>query len=387
MPPLVRPFTGFVPNAQFASRVVGPARALLAPELRNAGVDDPLSFRHVVGRSAGPPLDVAVAWVKHAQEIGALNPVVDAVIVHSAQREGARAVGVLADVSLDAYGDGNIKLHEKTIAKTEGKMVDYMASTRIYGNPVALAHRGDATLAALLARHVERAVDTEFATIDGTLHRLWIVTGDDAAALCDRFDGDLYIADGHHRLAAASVLAANEGRSGDYVPAGLYAEHECVVKAFARGIRDAPIVGDELIEKLSAEFELTELDEAVPRPMAQHTFGVRIADRSFLLTVPDELIEGDVYDRLDVNLLQHLILEPLFGIDNPRSDQRLDVIADVGPDAEHPERYDAWFLPYPTSVGEVMDVADMGRTMPPKSTFFQPKVPGGILVRPIDSDG
>lgn len=384
MPSLVRPITGFLPDARFAPRVVGPPRALLPPEVRNAGADDPLSFRHVVGRSAGPPQDVAIAWLDYAEELGALMPVADAVIVHAAERHGARALGVLADVSLDAFAAGHIKMHEKTIARTEGKMLQYMASTRLYGNPVTLAHRDDATLAHLLAAHTERDVAAEFAAIDGTVHRLWVVTGDEAAAVCDRFDGDLYIADGHHRVAAGSALAEAEGRSGDYLPVGLYAESEFEVKAFARGIKNAPIVGDELIRKLNAEFELVEIDQMLPRSWTQHTFGVRIAGRSFMLTVPDDRIDGDVYDRLDVNLLQHLILEPLFGIDDPRHEKRLDVIADIDDNSHDPDRYDAWFLPYPTSVGEVMDVADMGRTMPPKSTFFLPKVPGGILVRPIE---
>ena len=263
-------------------------------------------------------------------------------------------------------------------------MVDYMASTRLYGNPVVLAHRDDATLAELIDGHMRRPADVDFTAIDETHHQLWVVVGDEAMVLCDRFDSNLYIADGHHRLAAGAALAQTEGRSGDYIPAGLYAEHEFVVLAFARDIKDAPIVGEDLITQLQEKFVLQEVDEVRPRPTARHTIAVRIAGRSFLLTIPAELIVGDVYDRLDVNLLQQLILEPILGIDDPRHDKRLTVIADIGDDADDPDRYDAWFLPYPTSVGEVMDIADMDRTMPPKSTFFMPKIPGGLLVRPID---
>lgn len=325
-----------------------------------------------------------MAWLQDARATGAVNRVTNAVIVHCAERERTRSLGVLADASLDAYMAGRIKLHEKTIAKTEQKMVDYMASTRLYGNPVVLAHGDDQRITETLSGITRRAPDADFTAIDETRHRLWVVTGDDALLLAQQFEADLYIADGHHRLAAAAALAKAEGRQGDFLPAGVYSESEFTIAAFARGVRSSSLKTGWVIDQLSAEFRLDEIDVRVPRPSAPHTFGVRIAGRSFLLTVPVKRIVGDAYDRLDVNVLQQLILEPILGIDDPRHDRRLEVMADLGDGTIDPDRYDAWFLPYPTSVGEVVEVADMGRTMPPKSTFFRPKIPGGMLIRAID---
>ena len=139
-----------------------------------------------------------------------------------------------------------------------------------------------------------------------------------------------------------------------------------------------------IVTYLRERFELDESDDRVPRPTTAHQMGVRVGGQSFLLTVPDPLVPADPYDGLDVNLLQDLVLEPLFGVTNPRTDGRLDFIGDTGDAAHDVDSFDAWFLPFPTPVRDVMMVADMGRAMPPKSTFFLPKVPSGLVIRPVD---
>lgn len=380
---MLRPFTGYLPTSSHGARVVGPPKALLEPSKRDANAGDPLSFRHSVGRGAGPSNDKALEWLHTTASEGALTPIENTLVVHSASRAGRTSLGVLGDVSVAAYDRGEIKAHEKTIANTEQKMVGYMVLTRLLGNPVVVAHRPNADFAAGLRSHSARPADIDFEAIDGTRHQLWTVTGDDATNLAAKMTDELYIADGHHRLEAARLLARTEQRTDAWFPAGLYAEDEFDVWAFARGVRDAPLTGDALIAELQAAFQLNEVADALPRPPARGTFGVRIDGRSFILSVPADKIAGDADDRLDVNLLQKLILEPLLGISDPRRDGRLDVIADSADNAHDPDLYDAWFLPYPTAAGDVMAVADLGRTMPPKSTFFLPKLPGGILIRPL----
>lgn len=383
MASMLRPYTGFVPTSSYGSRVAGPPKAMLAPEARDAGIDDPLSFRYSVGRGAGPSADVALAWLHQTADQDAIAAIDETLIVHSATRAGRTALGVLGDISLKAYANGAIKPHEKTIAATEQKMVGYMLLTRMLGNPIVLTHRRNDAFAKALAAHSAGPADTEFETRDATHHRLWFVSGDDAHALAALMTEELYVADGHHRLEAAHVLAGTEKRTDAWFPAGLYAENEFEVWAFARGVRDAPMRGDDLIAALQSEFQLDEVTDALPRPAGPGTFGTRIGGRSFVLTVPAERIVGDAHDRLDVSLLQTLILEPLLDIEDPRRDGRLDVVADSGDAAHEPDLYDAWFLPYPTAAAEVIAVADLGRTMPPKSTYFLPKLPGGILIRPL----
>ena len=383
MSTMFRPFSGFVPTSPFGSRVVSPPRALLGDN-QDAGVDDPLSFRYSVGRGAGPSSTEAQAWLDGVATRGAVRPVTDSVIVHRAEREGRSAIGVLGDLSLDSYEQDAVKAHEKTLANNSQKMVGYMLLTRLFGNPVVLAHRTNPVVALALNAHAESSADVDFVASDGTRHQLWIVTGDGARDLANLFVDDLYIADGHHRIAAACALAKAEGRADALFPAGLYAEDQFEVLAFARGVRQAPLQGSALISRLQDTFELVQVGDALPRPPAPRSFGTRIAGRSFLLTVPADLIDGDVRDRLDVSVLQRLILEPLLGITDPRRDGRLDAVADVGDATHDPDQYDAWFLPYPTPVASVMAVADISGTMPPKSTYFLPKLPGGILLRMLD---
>lgn len=381
---LLAPFTGFVPVAEFASRVVGPSRSMLSAEQQQSSRDDELSFRSSVGRGAGADHTNAMEWMRRCHDAGALAAVESVVLVHRLERVDYRATGLIAEVSVAAYDTGLIKRHETTIAKTERKMVDYMQSTRLYGNPVALAHHEHPEVAVALSAHTQRPPDVEFDAIDGTHHSMWIVEGADAEALCSSFSDVLYITDGHHRLAAASTLAAVEGRSDPHLPVGLFAENELELWAYARGVRDASIDTGEVLKVLRRHFSLEDSELAVPRPTRPHELGVRIDGRSYILTVPDDRIPVDTYDKLDVNLLQDLILEPVLGVTNPRTDARLSFIADTSDAAHDPDEFDVWFLPYPTAVRDVMAVADMGRAMPPKSTFFLPKLPSGLIVRTID---
>jgi len=278
-----------------------------------------------------------------------------------------------------------VKRHEATIAKTQRKMLDYMQSTRIFGNPVALAHRDQPDLTSALDLHTQRAPDTAFVAIDGAHHALWVVTGDQALRICDSFDAALYITDGHHRLAAAAALATVEGTLRPQLPAALFAESQLKLGAYSRVIDDEQLTGSQVLLSLRDEFELVESDQEVPRPSGPRQIGVRVDGRSFMLTIPEALVPADIYRRLDVNLLQDLVLQPVFGVTDPRTDPRLSFVADTDNDSHDVDAATAWFLPYPTSIPDVMAVADADLTMPPKSTYFLPKVPSGLLFRPVAS--
>ena len=383
MTALLEPFTGFIPSADYAPRIVGPPRSMLSPDQLKASGLDELSFRHAVGRGASASHTEAMNWLHRCYELDALLPVESAVIVHRLRQGQFTAIGLIADVSLTAYDTGLIKRHETTIAKTERKMVKYMQTTRIFGNPVALAHHEHPEVAVSIERHAQRPADVAFEAIDGTHHSLWVVSGDDARELCNSFSDVLYITDGHHRLAAASSLAATDGVPNPHLPAGLFSANELRLRAFARAISDTAAASTDILSALNERFELEESDQLVPRPTTAHQIGVRIRSRSFMLTIPGDLIPADAYDRLDVNLLQDLVLEPLFGVTNPRTDDRLHFIADTSDDAHDGDSYDAWFLPHLTSARDVMMVADAGRAMPPKSTYFMPKLPSGLVIRLI----
>jgi len=384
MPSLLQPFSGFIPSVDFAHRIVGPPSSLLAIEQKEVLRQDELNFRSVVGRGAAAHYETAMSWLQRCHDIKALRAVDSSVIVHQLTRDDFAATGLLADVSLNAYDAGRVKRHEATITKTERKMFEYMQSTRIFGNPVALTHHDDANVDALLASHTERSADVTFEAIDGTQHALWIVGGDQALELCASLDDVLYVTDGHHRLAGASLLAKTEGMSNAHIPAGLFAESELRVWAYARTLVDPNLNAQSVLDSLRERFELQESALAIPRPSTPTEMGLRIGSQSYVLTIPQSMLPADPYDRIAVNLLHDLILGPCFGITDASTDDRLSFVADTGDQAHNPDDYDAWFLPHPTSPREVMEAADIGRTMPPKSTYFLPKLASGLVIRPID---
>lgn len=385
MSSLLQPFTGYVPLPEFAPRIVGPPVSTLSPDQREAARTDPLSFRHVVGKGAGVPKREAREWLHTCQDEGVLIPVGPAVFVYRLGKGGLVTTGIVADVSIAAYDSGLVKRHETTISKTERKMAKYMRSTRIYGNPVALAHRDHTGVSALIAAHSTRDADFRFTAADGYTHELWIVEGEEAYALCRDFQDTLYITDGHHRLAAASVVASDEGRMNHHIPAGLFSADELRLRSFARCVIDPEFDAATLTERLASEHHLEEVSEDEARPRSHFEYGVRIGGRNFRLRIDDANVPDDLYRSLDVNLLQDLILEPVFGISNPRQDGRLHFVPDL-PDGNSDDDIDcgAWFLPYPASISDVMAVADSGRAMPPKSTWFAPKLPSGLVIRLLD---
>lgn len=382
---LLKPFTGLIPASEFADRVVGPPASMLSTEQREAARNDPLSFRYSVGRSAGSSHAEAIDWLTRNRNQGVLRPVNPAVFVYR-QTEGAVAVtGIIVNVSLRAYDSGLVKRHEATITKTQRKMARYFQTTRVYGNPVALAHRPHPAVTATIASHTRRDAETSFTTVDGRFHQLWAVGGQEAEDLCRGFDNALYITDGHHRLAAASLVAAQEDEADATLPTGLFSTEQMRLRSFARCIVDPELDADAVVNRLRSHHHLDEVDEIEARPRERFEFGAKIKDTYFRLRMDRSTIPADAYDSLDVNLLQDQILGPVFGITNPRHDRRLRFVADLSDNSKTDADADAWLLPFPTAIGDVMAVADAGRVMPPKSTWFAPKLPSGLVIRPLDS--
>lgn len=381
---LLQQFTGYMPTSRFASRVVGPPASLLTPAQRQVVRGDALSFRHVAGRSAHTPYKNAKEWIKESVHEGILQSVGPTIFVYRQIQDGIATTGLIGNISLNSYASGRIEPHETTIPKTEKKMVRYMDSTRIYGNPIALAHRANPDVDAAIAAQTSRDPDNSFTTIDGIAHLLWIMPAQEARELCNTFQDTLYVTDGHHRLAAALAVARNEGRADASMPAGLFSADRMQLRSFARTITDQDLDRPAIVDRLGSMFEFEEVVEAEARARQRNEYGVKIGERYFRLRLGLDEIPDDPYDALAVNLLQERILGPVFGIANPRQDDRLDFVAHLTEDSLTGFPCDAWFLPFPVSVADVMAVADSGRVMPPKSTWFAPKLPSGIVIRGIN---
>ena len=383
---LLRPFTGYLPASEFGSRVVGPPSLLLTEEQKVATAREPLSFRHAAGRKAHSTHKEASDWLTMVEQKGGLLRANSAVVVYRQRTHDHTALGVLANVSLDAYRNGSIKPHERTIAKTQKKMADYMGTTRVYGNPAVLTHRSDDTLASMLTTHTRSAPDVSFASIDGIQHEMWLVSGGTAEGLSSQYAGPLYITDGHHRFAAAAEVALAEERHNASLPVGLFAADQLALRSFARCITDPTLDLADLRRQLAAVFEMREVHADQARPGRRGEVAVGIGKRRCVLEFDQANLPDDAYEALDAKLLQSQVLRPLLGVADARTDRRIQFVPDV-PAVGNPA-FDAevWFLPYPPSIEDVLSVADNGLVMPAKSTLFFPKLPSGLMIRHLTVD-
>ena len=382
MSALLQPFVGYVPTTEFAHRVVGPPAALLTEDQRQAARLDPLSFRHVIGRGAGTSKEEAAEWLRTCVDDSVLELKGPAVFVYRLAFEDLVATGLVVDVSVAAYDDDRIKRHEQTRPRTERRMADHFSEVGINGNPVALAHLPHPDLDGHIEAHTRRDPDVSFVAADGYAHSLWTVEGDAAVELCGLFDDVLYITDGHHRMSASSLYAKEAGLTDLHVPCALFSTTELRLRGFGRCVKDPAIDIDEVTAQLRADHQLIEVSDVEARPTGRYEFGVQLGSNTYRLRLDHSNVPEHLPDSLDVNLLQDRILRPVFGIDDPTTDERLSFV----PDRERKSRRaqcDAWFLPFPTPVDDVLAVADAGLVMPPKSTWFAPKLPSGLVVRLI----
>ncbi len=383
VPALLQPFTGYIPTSALGHRVAAPSGSVLTDEQRAAARLDPLSFRYAAGRGVHATHEDSSRWIEAALDQGAIQPIGPGVLIYRQTHEHGAGIGIVADVSLAAYDEERIKKHERTIAKTQKKMARYMEETRVYGNPVALAHLPHPRMESVIEGVTATDPISSFVTVDAARHEIWSVADADVDRLSRAFAYDLYITDGHHRLAAAAHVARKESRPDACLPAAIFSENQLRLRSFARCIDDPQMDVDRIVSQLNAHFELRPTSPAGARPRTHCEVGVKLGPGYFRLTIPQGMVPDDDYRSLDANLVQDLLLGPVFGITNPREDKRLTFVADIPVSQPHLDNAATWLLPHPASVGDVMRTADAGLVMPAKSTWFAPKAPSGLAIRSI----
>jgi len=332
-------------------------------------------------------------------------------LVYRQERGEWSQTGVVGAASVADYRSGAIAIHEHTRPDKEMDRTQHIAALGAHDEPVFLMYRPDAPgagdIAAALARIT--AGEPEYALVrDGVRHTLWTVPGADAAAIEDAFAQVpvLYVADGHHRSAAAARLAADDPRPGaQEFPAVVFPADELTILGYHRVLRDLrghtsssflAALGESFVVQPSWAGRAGQDADGAPQEMGaapdlhRHQIGVYLAGSWWTATVRAGLVdESDPIGRLDVSVLQERVLAPLLGIADPRTDARIAFAGGVLGTAELARLVDSGefavaFALHPTSPDEVMDVADHGQVMPPKSTWFEPKLASGLFVHPID---
>lgn len=313
-----------------------------------------------------------------------------------------RQTGLVGAASLAAYVEGRIRRHEFTRPDKEQDRVRNIEAIGAQTGPVLLAHRPLAEAAALLRRLADGSPACEVAAADGSRHALWVVAEAEAIARISALFGALgafYIADGHHRSAAAARVAAarrakNPRHRGDEPYNGFLAvafpSDELRILDYNRVVRDLDgLSAEAFLDRLSERFTVTPSQRAL-RPVDAHEFGAYLAGQWYRLALRQPPAPGGPpLARLDVALLSLHVLEPILGIGDPRHDPRIDFVGGARGVQELQRRVDggemavAFTLP-PTAMEDVMAVADAGEVMPPKSTWFEPKLADGLVSLPLD---
>ena len=440
--PLIRPFRALRPAPGRAAEVLSPPYDVLSSaEARARAEGKPWSFLHISKPEidldpATDPYDKAV----YAKAADNLKRMVEAgVLIRDAKPcyyvyrltwRGHSQTGLAAAASLADYPSNRIRKHELTTPVKEDDRVRQIEAVNAQTGPVMIAYPNAPEIDALLAQAASAKPEVDVTADDGVRHQLWVVA--DAAAIdafTRAFDAlpAIYIADGHHRSAAAARVAArfqaewepvsrpesaplNMGARSDAKPESTFAERaparngdgshayflsvifparEMTILDYNRVLKDLNgRSAEQLLAELRKSFAVRASDQPV-RPASSHEVGMFLAGRWYRLTIRPELVPSDPIGRLPITLLTRNVIEPLFGIKDPRTDKRIDFIGGARGLAEFERRVKSGemavaFALYPTRMADLMAVADAGGIMPPKSTWFEPKLADGMVSHVLD---
>jgi uncharacterized protein (DUF1015 family) len=309
-------------------------------------------------------------------------------------RDGHSQTGIVGVADVAAYDSGRIRRHETTRPAKQADRAAHIEALDAQTGPVLLIHRPDPRIGAVLASVTSTPAGTSLVGPGAVLHELWPITEPDRVrALADAFDSHdaLYIADGHHRSAAASMVHARGGTaaSGAFLAVSFPAD-EMRILPYNRLVRSPAGLSDAaLLEGIAAHLVVEPSDGPVT-PAAPGRYGLYLAGHWYRLTAPDQLRDaGGAVDQLDVAVLQRAVLAPVLGIADPRTDPRIGFVGGIRPLRELEGAVDggdwsAAFSLYPTTVADLMAVADAEGIMPPKSTWFEPKLLDGLVSHVLD---
>jgi uncharacterized protein (DUF1015 family) len=402
------------PAPGYAQKIAAlPYDVMNSEEARQAAAGNPYSFLHVdkaeidlppetglydeqVYRKARENLDGLIA------EGAFMRDPESKFYVYSLTMDGHTQSGVVGCPSIDDCISGRIKKHELTRADKEADRIRHMDVLDAHTGPIFLTHRRQPELSALTEELMKNSAPLyDFVADDGVRHSVWSV-GEAVTERIEHLFGGmdaLYIADGHHRCASAVKVGLKRreehpGYSGgeefNFFLAVIFPADQLRILDYNRVVKDLRgMTAAEFLRKLEDSFEIFPYEgEGQFRPEKKHEFGLFLEGRWRCLRVkPGVFDEGDPVSRLDVSILQEHVLRPVLGIADPRTDDRIDFVGGIRGLAELERRVTegmaAAFSMFPTTLDDLMDIADRGLIMPPKSTWFEPKLRSGLFIHPL----
>lgn len=320
--------------------------------------------------------------------------------IYQLEMNGRAQTGLAACCSVDDYNHQVIKRHENTRADKEVDRIRHVDTANAQTGPIFLAYHHNHKLHLIIQRNQQKKPVYDFKAEDGIFHRMWIVDEEtDVKGIADAFRemDSIYIADGHHRCASAVKVAMNrrsmfpedgENEAYNYFLSVLFPDDELAILDYNRVLKDLNgMKEEELIQRLKKHFFVERAPEAPYKPKKKGEFGMYLAGQWYVVTAKEDILSTDAVDGLDVSLLQTYVLNELFGIKDPKTDKRIEFVGGIRGLKELEKRVleggACAFSMYPTSIQELFAVADEGRLMPPKSTWFEPKLRSGLLIHDI----
>ncbi len=320
--------------------------------------------------------------------------------IYELTMDGRTQTGIAACASIDDYQDGTIKKHENTREEKELDRIRHVDICNAQTGPIFLAYRENETITSVVSGIKTLDAEYDFTSPDGIRHRVWVIDKEeDIEKIGQAFSGisRIYIADGHHRCASAVKVglkrrAEHPDYTGEeefnYFLSVLFPDKELFIMDYNRVVKDLNgLTEEEFLTRVQDIFEVSVLEEKDRRPERKGTFSMYLTDTWYQCRFKDQDIIDDPVRGLDVSLLQELLLAPVLDIRDPKTDARIDFVGGIrGMDELERRCHEdakAAFAMYPTSIGELFAVADAGLLMPPKSTWFEPKLRSGIFIHEI----
>ena len=415
---IVAPFRGLRPAKGREGDVIAPPYDVLnTAEARTRAEGRPWSFLHV----SRPEIDLPEGTDPYAPEVYAKaaenfrRMIEEGVLVKEEapvyyvyrliwpRPEGEHVqTGIIAAASVADYDTNRIRKHEHTRPVKEDDRVRQIEAVGAHTGPVMLAARDEGgAIAALLEEAAQGAPDMDAVADDGIRHQVWIVRDPDLIRrITEAFEAEdaLYIADGHHRSAAASrVCAARAAKEPENMDAPwrrflsvIFPAAQMKILDYNRVVKDLNgLTEEEFLKRVGEVFHIEPSEEPV-RPARRGEFGMYVGGRWYRLQAPEALVKtDDPLKRLDVSILQENLLAPILGIADPRTDERIDFVGGMRGLSELERRVDSGemavaFSLHPTSMDDLMRVAEAGEVMPAKSTWFEPKLADGLVSLPLE---
>ena len=413
---IIKPFRGILPPQGLVEQVVSrPYDVLNSAEARAEAGDNEKSLYHIIkpeidfpeGTDEHDPRVYSKAaqnFERFQQEGWLVQDKKDCYYIYAQTMNGKTQYGLVVGAYVPDYMNGVIKKHELTRRDKEEDRMKHVRVNNANVEPVFFAYPDDALLDEIVQKYTaEKPVYDFVAPDDGFGHKFWVIDDDkDIERITEEFKGmlALYIADGHHRSAAAALVGAekanqNPAHRGDeeynYFMAVCFPASQLTIIDYNRVVKDLNgLTEEEFLAALQKNFEVQKMGAEIYKPAGLHNFALYLGGNWYSLTArPGTYNDNDPIGVLDVTISSNLILDEILGIKDLRSDKRIDFVGGIRGLGELKRRVDSGEMKvalalYPVSMKQLMDIADTGNIMPPKTTWFEPKLRSGLVIHKLD---